>query len=533
MADQLRFDYLSCAGHPALSTPNLDWLAEKGVRFSNAYVQSPFCGPSRMSFYTGRYVRSHGATWNGFPLRVGEPTLGEHLRELGVRSAIIGKTHMVPDIQGMKRLGIDPRSETGELMAQGGFEPFERDDGLHPYGPYAPNPKYNDYLRSKGFESENPWEDFANSAKGDDGELLSGWLLKYTDRPANIPSDMSETPYITRRAMDFMEDAGDQPWLCHLSFIKPHWPYIVPEPYNSMYGTGDIPPPIRSASEKATDHPVYKAYIESRICRTFSRDEVRERVIPTYMGLIKQMDDQLGLLFEWMKARGLMDNTMIVFTSDNGDYLGDHWMGEKDLFHEPSVKVPLIVYDPRNEADATRGLVRDELVEAIDLAPTFLRFFGGEDKPHILEGRPLDPLLFESDRPVSWRRYLISEYDYSTREARKLIGNAQEDARLIMVRDERWKYVHAEGFRPMLFDLQEDPDELVDLGASQETRHKEVRHRLADAIFTWARRHHNRITRTPEQIETKLAKDPPGILVGIWDEDDYEEEFKEPFRKQS
>ena len=100
MADQLRWDYLSCYGHPHLHTPHLDRLAERGVRFANAYVQSPFCGPSRMSSYTGRYCRSHGVTWNGFPLRVGEPTLGDHLRDIGVRPALVGKTHMMPDIEG-------------------------------------------------------------------------------------------------------------------------------------------------------------------------------------------------------------------------------------------------------------------------------------------------------------------------------------------------------------------------------------------------------------------------------------------------
>ena len=86
MADQLRWDYLSCYGAKHIDTPNIDHLAARGVLFNRAYVQSPICGPSRMSFYTGRYVRSHGATWNGFPLRVGEPTLGDHLREIGVTS---------------------------------------------------------------------------------------------------------------------------------------------------------------------------------------------------------------------------------------------------------------------------------------------------------------------------------------------------------------------------------------------------------------------------------------------------------------
>ena len=106
MYDQLRFDYLSCAGHPLLDTPNFDRVAEMGVRFSRAYVQSPICGASRMSFYTGRYVSSHGAAWNGFPLRVGELTLGDHMRETGMECWLLGKTHMHADAEGMRRMGL-------------------------------------------------------------------------------------------------------------------------------------------------------------------------------------------------------------------------------------------------------------------------------------------------------------------------------------------------------------------------------------------------------------------------------------------
>src|ERR1043165_7485151 len=94
MCDQLRYDYLGCAGHPTLKTPNIDALARRGVRFSNAYVQSPICGPSRMCFYTGPYMPSHGSPWNAWPLRVGEPTLGDHLKKIGVRNVLVGKTPM-------------------------------------------------------------------------------------------------------------------------------------------------------------------------------------------------------------------------------------------------------------------------------------------------------------------------------------------------------------------------------------------------------------------------------------------------------
>ena len=113
MFDQLRFDYLSCAGHPHLQTPHTDRIAERGVRFSRCYVQSPVCGASRMSFYTGRYCSSHGAQWNNFPLKVGEQTMGDHLRRLGVNSYLVGKTHMRADQEGMARLGIPVDSVIG------------------------------------------------------------------------------------------------------------------------------------------------------------------------------------------------------------------------------------------------------------------------------------------------------------------------------------------------------------------------------------------------------------------------------------
>ena len=158
-------------------------------------------------------------------------------------------------------------------------------------------------------------------------------------------------------------------------------------------------------------HPVFAAYMDMRYSRNMARDEAREKVIPTYMGLIKQIDDQMGVLMQFLEARGLLDTTMIVFTSDHGDYLGDHWMGEKDLFHDQSAKIPLIVIDPSREADATRGTVSDALVEAIDLAPTFIEYFGGKPPDHILEGRSLLPLLHGA-APADWRKVVFSEYDY-------------------------------------------------------------------------------------------------------------------------
>ena len=523
MCDQLRWDYLSCTGHPHLDTPHIDALAKRGVLFDRAYVQSPICGPSRMSFYTGRYVSSHGSTWNNIPLEVGEMTLGDHLRPLGVRTALCGKTHMAADIEGMRRLGLSPDSEIGVLVSECGFEPFERDDGLHPDGGrYARNDAYDTHMKSRGWSDENPWQSVANSAEDEDGNILSGWFLDNVDKPARAADEESETPYITGRAMDFIREAGDTPWCLHLSYIKPHWPYIVPAPYHDMYGPETHLAPVRSAGEKADPHPVYGAFMQERVSKAFSDDTARSRVLTAYMGLIKQLDDQIGRLMAFVEEQGIADDTMIVFTSDHGDYLGDHWMGEKELFHDASARIPLIVVDPDPQADATRGTKSSALVEAIDVVPTILDFFGGAAVPHIIEGKSLLPLLH--GEATTLRDFAVSEYDYSLRDVRKRLGVEVKDAKLTMLFDGRWKYIFAEGFRPMLFDLGADSSELSDLGA--DPAHAQDAARLERLFFGWARRTSQRTTISDAQIAARdatLGEAKAGIMIGYRNEDELRE----------
>ena len=514
MSDQLRWDYLSCYGHPSLETPHMDRLAQMGVRFDRAYVQSPVCGPSRMSFYTGRTAFSHGSTWNNMPLPIGEMTLGDYLRPDGVRVGLAGKTHMRPDAAGMERLGLTRETEIGLLVAEGGFEPFERDDGLHPNQITPPEYSYNVWLRSKGYDSDNPWNDFANAAEGPNGEILSGWSLRNSNLPARVKEEHSETPYITDRGLDFIRETGEDPWLLHLSYIKPHWPYMAPAPYHDMYGPNAFLPVVRDERERADPHPVYAAFMNLPASEVFSRDEVRDTVMPPYMGLIKQIDDHLGRLFAELEAMGRMDDTMIVLTSDHGDYLGDHWLGEKELFHEPSVRIPLIVYDPDPAADATRGSVETRFVEAIDLVPTFIDAMGTEMPTHRLEGRSLLPLLRGED-PAGWRDDVFSELDYAFYRARLELGLGPADARCYMIRTERWKYVHYVGYPPQLFDLENDPDEYVDLGLSGE--HAAVRAEMHERLFERLVRRKNRIAMTDARVEELTDTEREvGIIIGEW-----------------
>ncbi len=514
MCDQLRADYLSCAGHPTLETPHIDGLAARGVRFDRAYCQAPVCGPSRMSFYTGRYMFSHGATYNGVPLDVAELTLGDYLRPLGLRTVLIGKTHMKADTVGMARVGLEDDSAHGRLIAECGFEPFERDDGLHPTQLVDPDLAYNAYLRANGYPGDNPWHDYANSAEGPDGEILSGWSMRYARLPARVREEHSETAYMTDRAMAFIDEAGDQPWCAHLSYIKPHWPYVAPAPYHEAYGPNQVMEANRHPDELTDPHPVYAAFTEHEEGRSFARDEVRRTVVPAYMGLVKQIDDHVGRLLAFLEARGRMDDTLIVFTSDHGDYLGDHWLGEKELFHEESVRIPLIVYDPDPGADATRGTAQPAFAEAIDLIPTFIEAAGGAPGDARLEGRSLMPLLRGSP-PDDWRDAVFSEADYAFRAARRALGLAADRARAFMIRTDDWKYVLYEGFPPQLFDLRNDPSERVDLGRDPALADTRSEHH--ERLFAWLRARRTRRTIDNAAVDARTGNAKKrGILIGVW-----------------
>ena len=526
MFDQLRQDYLSCYGHPHLQTPHIDRLATRGVRFDNAYIQSPICGPSRMSTYTGRYVHSHGASSNNVPLKVGERTMGDYLRDAGMGCWLVGKTHMAADAEGMARLGLAPDSVIGARVSECGFDVFERDDGMRPEGPdglYDPAGavRYNQYLRDKGYSGDNPWHDHANSANDGDGNVLSGWFLDNSDLPANIAEQDSETPYLTRRGIDFIKSQGEAAWCCHLSYIKPHWPYIVPAPYHDMYGPAQFLPAVRTAQERATAHPVFAGMMKAPVSTAFSQDRVRDKVLRAYMGLIKQCDDQIGVLLDWLEDTGRMTDTVIVITSDHGDYLGDHWLGEKTFFHNAAVKVPLIVYDPAPQADATRGTTSAALVEAIDLLPTFLDMAGGDAKAvdHILEGHSLLPLLHGGTADQA-RDYVFCELDYAMRPLADALNLTTREARIFMVADKRWKLIHFEGgFRPMLFDLQNDPQELVDLGADE--AHEATRAQLLEALQLWFRRPSQRTTvATGALLAARCKPSRTGVVLGAVSEAD-------------
>ena len=212
---------------------------------------------------------------------------------------------------------------------------------------------------------------------------------------------------MTNQAIRYIEQQGDTPWALHLSYVKPHWPYVAPRPYHNLYSLDQCLPLARKPAELDNAHPVVAAYRTHEECANFAREEVSNTVRPVYQGLIQQIDDHLGQLWDTLERLGRWQDTLIVFTADHGDFLGDHWLGEKELFYDTVQRVPMIVYDPSTRADATRGSAEPRFVSGIDVVPTVLDALGLPAYEERIEGHSVLALTRgEADRAEGWRDYV-------------------------------------------------------------------------------------------------------------------------------
>ena len=431
MLDHLRADSLGCAGHPVIRTPAIDAMAAQGLRFTGVHTVSPVCQPSRVSFVTGRYPHNHGIWYNRGELPVNYPTFFTALRDAGYRSAVVGKSHLWSH----KRVA---HLREGEPYLQAlGFDEVDEVGG--PRGTCSTDSGYSDHLRGKGL-----WELFV----ADTNERVADPTIA---RPAPFDEADHMDGYVGGRAVRCVEAfPDDQPTCLFVNFPGPHDPWDAPGRWAAMYDPADSPPPIPLPPRPPTlpDHAAAKLDFQPEPGLTAAATAA---IRANYGGKVSFVDHWCRRIFDAYAARGWLDDLLVVVTSDHGEMAGDHGRVYKRTFHEPALRVPLILRWPGRIPHGTRAAP----AENIDVMPTVLEAIG-VPQPAMSLGRSLLPVI--SDPQAQHRGDLLSEIYYG-------------GSRNVMLKTERHKYViDQQGRGYMLYDLGQDPDEQHNLIGAPEAR---------------------------------------------------------------
>lgn len=475
-ADQWRGDCLSAMGHPCVRTPNLDALAAEGVLFRKHFAGAAPCSPARASLYTGLYQMNHRVCRNGSPLDGRFDTLAKLGRRAGYDPTLFGYTDVSLDPRGMAR--DDPHLTTYEGVLPG----FSVRELL----PEHEKP-WLSWLRGRGHADAR--DDGVHRAAGQDAEVGNA--------PPAYGQDETQTAYLTDAFIRWLSEQ-DRAWFAHLSFLRPHPPFVVPEPYNTMFGAGDGPAFARAADREAEKalHPWLefamaeqrKGHFVSgatgRVEDWHADDLAALRAI--YFGMIAEVDAQIGRIWQALKASGAWDDTIIVFCSDHGEMAGDHWMLGKGGFFDASYHIPLIIRDPAAGGAAGRQVER--FTTAADVMPTLAERLGQPAVNH-QDGRSLMPFLTGGE-PAGWRDAAFWEFDFrdiAQGLAEAHFGLGPDACNLSVIRDDAFKYVHFAGLPPLLFDLKADPAELRDVAG--DPAYLAVRLRYAEALLVLKARH--------------------------------------------
>lgn len=480
-ADQWRGDSLSCLDHPCVKTPNLDALAAESLLFRNHYSVCAPCGPARASLLTGMYLQNHRSVRNGTPLDARHGNLALELREAGYDPVLFGYTDT----------SLDPRYHDPEEVTRHGYEnvlPGFRPEILLPES--NPEPWYA-FLEANGYElPANRYEiyDPLPDYPGAEGRGR-------TFAPPAYAAEHSQTAFLTQGVLDYLSRQSEG-WFVHLSYLRPHPPFCAPEPYNRLYDPESVPPPRRAASiaEQAAQHPWLAAALGARgdwfdpwlrpVREGDDYDRELRQVRATYYGLISEVDHYLGVLFAALKASGAYDKTLIIFTSDHGELLGDRWLFGKRGYFDAAYHIPLIVRDPDAAADGARGRQLDVFTESVDIKPTILEWLD-RDAPRQCDGASL--LSFCHGRsPSGWRDEVHWEYDFREVDDPSLehaLEIPMDHCALNVIRDRRFKYVHFAALPPLLFDLENDPDEARDL--AEDPAYAPQRMEMMGRLLSW------------------------------------------------
>ena len=464
-ADQWRGDCLGANGHPVLKTPNLDKLAADGTLFTQHYTNCVPCSPSRTSLHTGTYQFTHRVVINGTPLDARFTNWALELRRSGRDPVLLGYTDTSLDPQTLP-LG-DKALTTYESCLPGLRQVSDCNCSNETMEDWAQS------LRAHGHPVPAEYSELrVQTATASETSSPGGSPVPLA---LSMPADLHETAFMVDRTIDYLGSCGQSEWSVHLSLFRPHPPHIAPAPYHAMYDPSTLPAFKRAPTRAAetASHPFVRWAMEWYPAG--EEVELRKQQA-AYYGLMSEVDHELGRLFAWLQAHGQWDDTLIVFTSDHGEQMGDHWLKSKTGFFEQSYHIPLIIRDPRPSSQLARGSTIRGFTEAVDIAPTLLDW-ACAPIPAQFDGFSLLPAVASGALAEGWRVEVLWEYvfwhgtfvvtdsDYEQRLGSEL-GIAPHQRALCVVRSDRYKYVHfAAKLPPLLFDMHRDPDELCNLAA--------------------------------------------------------------------
>lgn len=453
--DQWRADATSLVDGVSL-TPNLDSLAAEGVSFRRHYTCAAPCGPARATLLTGLYPFIHRSVRNATPLDARFSNLALEARKGGFDPVLFGYTNSA----------VDPRTVSARdpaLRTYEGVLPGFRLEAAHNEASLEP---WLTDLANRGYEIPAKLRDIYHHP-GTHKEME-----RFSRGPAVYRAQDSDTAWLTDKVLDHWRLRRAEDWFVHLVWYRPHPPFIAPEPYNTLVPAAAVRDPARAGSlqDERALHPFLDAWLGEQDTADYlktqvnalraSPDEIRE-MRAVYLGLIAEIDAHLGRLVAHLKSTGEWAETLVVFTSDHGEMLGDHWCWGKGELFEASNHVPLIIRAPEMPQE-NKGRIVDVFTESVDIAPTILEWLGLE-APAEMNGLSLMPWL-RGETPAAWRDYAFWEFDFRTLGGGGIeghLGLMPDQCTLNVIREARWKYVHFTALPPLLFDLQADPHEFV------------------------------------------------------------------------
>jgi arylsulfatase A-like enzyme len=462
MVDQFRADCLGAAGNRVIRTPHLDRIAREGALFRCAYTAVPSCTPARAGLLTGLSPWHHGMLGYGTVAERYKNEMPRMLHDAGYATLGIGKMHWHPqrNLHGFDRTILD---ESGRVETKGFVSDYRQ-----------------------WFKAEAP--DLDPDATG------IGWN-DYQSKPYALPERLHPTVWTADTAVRFLREyAGEAPFFLKVSFARPHSPYDPPQRFFDMYKDADLPKAAVGAWAER-----YAARGQTLPPSTWRGDLGAEQVRRSrqgYYGSVTFIDEQIGRIFEVLEKRGWLENTLILFTADHGDMLGDHNLWRKTYGYESSARIPMLVRWPDGLASTPRGQVLVPPVELRDVLPTFLDAAGVAFDEKEFDGRSLLELIRgKTDR---WRPYIDLEHNACYLRTDHWNG----------LTDGRTKYIyHAFDGWQQLFDLEKDPAELNDLAADPA---------YAETLALWRKRlvAHLAERGEPFVVNGDLAVRPKGMNYG-------------------